>query len=292
MVRSGRRNRHPEPPLPRRIVQGHDGNAASLRDARPEGFDMNVMVVSGIVLGCTFGGALLGMFLHRVLPDDHLSDQSRGVLNLAIGIIGTMAALVVGLLIASAKGSFDKLDDDVKKGAVQVLELDRVLAHYGPETKDVRDLIRRALASRLDATWPEDGSHASTVDVPEGARGIESIEERTRALAPQNDAQRDLRSRALDRISSLEQTLWLVFAETGSSIPVPFLVVVILWFTVILGVIGLFAPRNATVVGVLFVCSLSIAASLFLILEMDQPLGGVLKISSAPLRYALAHLGQ
>jgi hypothetical protein len=253
---------------------------------------MNATVISGIVFGCAFGGALFGMFLHRVLPDDHLSDQSKGVLNLAIGIIGTMAALVVGLLIASAKGTFDKLDDDVKQGAAHVLELDRALAHYGPETKDVRDMLPRALALRLAATWPEDSSHASKIDVPEGTRGVETIEERTRALAPQNDAQRELRSRALDLIGALEDTRWLVSGGTGSSIPIPFLVVVILWFTVILGVIGLFAPRNATVVGILFVCALSIAASIFLILEMDEPFDGLVKISSAPLRYTLAHLGQ
>lgn len=253
---------------------------------------MNAMVVSAIVLACTFGGALLGMSLQRVLPDHHLSDQSKGVLNLAIGIIGTMAALVVGLLIASAKGSFDKLDDDVKQSAAQVLELDRVLAHYGPETKDVRDMIRIAIVGRLDVTWPEDGSRASRIDVPNSTRGIETIEERIRGLAPQNDVQREIRSRALDLIATLEQTRWLVSGGTISSIPIAFLVVVILWFTVILGVIGLFAPRNATVVGILLVCSLSIAASIFLILEMDQPFDGLVKISSAPLRYTLAHLGQ
>ena len=253
---------------------------------------MNAMAISGIVFGCAFGGALLGMFLRYVLPADQLSDESKGVLNLAIGIIGTMAALVVGLLIASAKGSFDKLDDDVKHGAGQALQLDRVLAHYGPETKDARDMIRRAAAVRLAATWPEDSSQAARIDIPGTTQGIEAIEGTIRALAPQTEAQRELRSRALDLIGGLEETRWLVSGGTGSSIPIPFLVVVILWFTVILGVIGLFAPRNAMVVGILFVCSLSVAASIFLILEMDQAFDGLVKISSAPLRYALAHLGQ
>jgi hypothetical protein len=253
---------------------------------------MNATVISGIVFGCTFGGALLGMFLHRVLPDDHLSDQSKSVLNMAIGIIGTMAALVVGLLIASAKGTFDKLDNDVKESAGEILLLDRALAQYGPETKDARDIIRRAVARRIDATWPEDSSQAATIDIPGTTQGVEAIEGTIRVLAPQTEPQRELRSRALDLIGDLEETRWLVTGGTGSSIPIPFLVVVILWFTVILGVIGLFAPRNATVVGILFVCSLSVACSIFLILEMDQAFDGLVKISSAPLRYALAHLGQ
>jgi len=253
---------------------------------------MNAMEVSGIVFGCTFSGSLLGMYLHDVLPAEHLSNESKGVLNLAVGIIGTMAALVIGLLVASAKGSFDKLDGEIKDTAGQILMLDRVLAHYGPETKDARDMIRRAVTVRLDATWPEDGSHAARIDVPEGTKGVETIEDKIRALAPQNDAQRELRSRALDLIGQVEQTRWLVAGVSGSSIPTPFLVVLILWFTIILGVNGLFAPRNATVVGILFVSSLSIAASIFLILEMDQPFDGIVKVSSAPLRYTLAHLGQ
>jgi hypothetical protein len=249
-------------------------------------------MISGIVFGCTFGGALLGMYLHHVLPADHLSDQSKGVLNLAIGIIGTMAALVVGLLVASAKGSFDKLDNDVKQSAGEVMLLVRALAHYGPETKDAREMIRRALTLRIAATWPEDSSQAARIDIPGTTQGIETIEGTIRALAPQNDAQRELRSRALDLVGQLEETRWLVTGGSGSSIPTPFLVVLILWFTVILAVNGLFAPRNATVVGILFVSSLSVAASMFLILEMDQPFDGIVKVSSAPLRYTLAHLGQ
>jgi hypothetical protein len=253
---------------------------------------MSALGISGIVFGCTFGGALLGMFLHQVLPPDHLSDASKGVLNVAIGIIGTMAALVIGLLVASAKSSFDKLDSEIKDTAGQILVLDRELAHYGPETKAARDMIKQGVAFRLDATWPEDGSHATRIDVPEGTKGVEAIEESIRALAPQNDAQRELRSRALDLIGQVEETRWLVSGGTGTSIPTPFLVVLILWFAVILTVNGLFAPRNATVVGVLFASALSIAASIFLILEMDQPFDGIVKVSSAPLRYTLAHLGQ
>src|SRR6185369_12685477 len=149
------------------------------------------------------------MYLHHVLPADHLSDESKGVLNVATGIIGTMAAIVVGLLIASAKGSFDKLDNEVKETSGQILVLDRVLAHYGPETKDARDMIQHAVALRLAATWPEDSSHATRIDVPEGTRGVETIEDKIRALAPQNDAQRELRSRALDLVGQVEETRWL-----------------------------------------------------------------------------------
>jgi hypothetical protein len=184
------------------------------------------------------------------------------------------------------------LDNDVKQSAGEVLLLDRALAHYGPETKDAREMIQHAVALRIAATWPEDSSQAAKIDIPGTTQGIETIEGTIRALAPQNDAQRELRSRALDLIGELEETRWLVSGGTGSSIPTPFLVVLILWFTVILTVNGLFAPRNGIVVGILFLSSLSVAASIFLILEMDQAFDGLVKVSSAPLRYTLAHLGQ
>jgi hypothetical protein len=120
----------------------------------------------------------------------------------------------------------------------------------------------------------------------------QGFEARILQLAPQNDAQRWLKSQALQIGSDLMETRWLVLGGLGSSVPPPFLVVVVFWLTIIFGSFGLFAPRNGTVVAVLFLCALSVAGAIFLILEMDQPFQGLMKISSAPLRYTLSHLGQ
>jgi hypothetical protein len=130
------------------------------------------------------------------------------------------------------------------------------------------------------------------LDVSERTTVLEGIENRIRELSPHPDAQRWFRSRALEIGSDVLQTRWLVIGGAGSSVSLPFLVVMVFWLTVIFGSFGLFAPRNATVIAVLFVCALSVAASIFLILEMDQPFEGMMKISSAPLRYTLCHLGQ
>jgi hypothetical protein len=252
---------------------------------------VNPMVVGGVVFACVFSGAMMGMRLGAILPDHHLSGETKDVVKLGMGLVATMAALVVGLLIASAKSSLEKQDDEFKRMAADTLVLDRVLAHYGPETKEARDLIKRVVAIRLDATWPEDGSRA-TLHSADTMPLMESVQDKIRELAPRNDAQRWLQSRALQLSDDAVQARWTLFERKGSSIPVPFLVVLVFWVTMILGSFGLFAPRNATVVGVLLVCALSIAGALFLILEMDQPFDGLMKISSAPLRYTLAHLGQ
>ena len=124
---------------------------------------MSPLVISLIAFGCIFGGMLLGMFLRRVLPEHHLSDESKDVVKLGIGMIATLAALVIGLLIASAKGSFDTLNSGLIQAGSKVILLDRVMAHYGPETREARDLLRRGLASAIEQILAgrEDGTNGS-----------------------------------------------------------------------------------------------------------------------------------
>lgn len=245
-----------------------------------------------IVFGCVFGGTLLGMCLRGVVPEHHLTEDTKEVIKLGMGLIATMAALVLGLVIATPKSSYDTQNSAIKNTAAQILLLDHVLAKYGPETKDARDLLRRTLASRLEAIWPQDPSQRPRLGEPEAVLAGQGIEGRILQLSPQNDVQRWLQSQVLQIGSEIMQTRWLVVGGLGSSVPVLFLEVVVFWLTIIFGSFGLLAPRNATVVAVLFLCALSVAGSLFLILEMDQPFDGLMKVSSAPLRYALSQLGQ
>lgn len=245
-----------------------------------------------IVFACVFGGALLGMFLRVLIPEHHLSEDTKDVIKLGMGLIATMAALVLGLMIATAKSSYDMENEAVKHTAAKVLLLDRMLSNYGPETKETRELLRRTVASRLKAIWPENRFQRPSFDAPDAAFADRGIEGRILQLSPQNDAQRWLQTQALRVGRDIAETRWLVLGSLGSSIPVPFLVVLVFWLAIIFGSFGLFAPRNATVVAVFFLCALSVAGSIFLILEMDEPFEGVMKISSAPLRYALSNLGQ
>ena len=138
---------------------------------------MSAMAIGSIVFACVFGSALLGLFIGAALPEHHLSQDSKDVVKLGMGLIATTSALVLGLLIASAKTSFDTQNDEVKQAAANIVLLDRALAHYGPETKGARDLIRRAIAFRLATTWPEDGSRTARLDTPETTPTVESVED-------------------------------------------------------------------------------------------------------------------
>jgi hypothetical protein len=245
-----------------------------------------------IVFTCVFCGALLGMILRAITPGHHLSQDSKDVIKLGTGLVATIAALVLGLVISTAKGSFDVQDAAVKQTSAKILMLDRVLAQYGPETKETRDLLRRIVAYKLDQIWPEDRSQTANLGEHEAVPAGEEIQARIMRLTPQNDGQRWLQSRALQISGDIMETRWLVLAGEGGSIQVPFLVVIVFWLTIIFVSFGLFAPRNAVVVAVLFVCALSVAAAIFLLVEMDQPFQGLMKISSAPLRFTLSHLGK
>jgi len=251
------------------------------------------LVISLIAFGCIFGSMLLGMFLRQVLPDHHLSDESKDVMKLGTGMIATLAALVIGLLIASAKGSFDTINNGLIQTGSKAMLLDRTLANYGLETREARDLLRRRIASVTEQLWPKEMKGQTDVVVPNPRARIEAIEDKIRQLSPQNDAQRWLQSRALQLSSDIEDTRWLLFTKHGqSSYPRSFLVILVSWLVIIFFSFGLFSPRNMTVIIVLFVCALSAAGSLYLIQELDRPYGGLITVSSAPLRTALANLGQ
>jgi hypothetical protein len=250
---------------------------------------MNPIATSVTVFACIFGGALLGMFLRGVLPAHHFDEDTKDVIKLGMGLIATMTALILGLLIASAKGSYDTQKAEVAELSAKVIFLDRVLARYGPETKDFRILMRATLEREIDRVWPEDRARAPHLE-PGGAASFpyDKIQE----LSPKDDSKRALKIQAIGIMAEIERTRWLMFAQRGSSFSMLFLVVVVSWLTLIFISFGLYAPRNATVIATLFVCALSVTGAILMILELNTPFEGLIQISPAQLRDTLSVLGR
>jgi hypothetical protein len=246
--------------------------------------------IGWIVLTCVFGGAMLGIALRRILPENHLSTESKDVIKLGVALTSTMSALVLALLISSAKSSYDAQRNEITQMSANIILLDRLLAHYGPETKEARQLVARSAAGIADRIWPERGteSKASESLTPAGEAFFDKIQE----LSPQNDVQRALQAQALKTSIDIGQTRLLLLEQGGRSIPMPFLVLLIFWVTIIFLSFGLFAPPNATVIATLFLCALSVSGAIFMIMELDRPFGGLIEISSAPLRGAIARIGK
>jgi hypothetical protein len=252
---------------------------------------MSTLTIAAIVFACVFAGALFGMFLRAVLPERHLNSDARDVIKVAMAMIATLAALVLGLLTASAKSSFDEKESQLRGVAAQVVLLDRTMATYGEETKEARDLLKQMVVARISQIWPEENATVTPGAIGRGS-GIEAIQRKLLDLSPQTDAQRWLQSTALQTSGSISASRWVVLQEIGSSIQWPFMAILVFWLAVIFASFGLFAPRNTIVAATLFVAALSVAGSIYLILAMDQPYRGPIKISSAPLWNTLEQLGQ
>ena len=248
---------------------------------------MDAIALSCIAFVCIAGGALAGM----LLPGHRLSADEKDVVRLGTGLIGTIAALVLGLLIASAKSSYDTQSSQIKQMTANIVLLDNLLQQYGPETGATRNLMRRGVVILADRMWRENSSDLAKAAPFEASGASEAFYTKLQELSPQNDSQRSLQARAIQLSTDIAQTRLLLFAQTSNSIPMPFLVVLIFWLTIIFASFGLFAKPNTIIVGLLFIFALSAAGALYLILELGQPFAGLMEISSAPLRSALAPLG-
>lgn len=250
---------------------------------------MTPIEISAAIFCCIFIGALAGMGLRGIIPQGHLDADTRDLIKLGVGLIGTMSALVLGLLVASTKGSYDTKRTELAQMAGTAILLDRVLAHYGAETADIRAALRSAIADMVGS----DGTKNHLEQLDQAAPvGHEVIFDQIQNLAPSTDAQRTVRADAASLAINLGQTRWLLYAQGGTSISTPFLVIVVFWLTVLYVSFGLFAPRNATAFVTLLVSAASVAGAMYLILALDHPFSGFMQIPDTPLRNALAALGK
>ena len=251
---------------------------------------MNPFAITVVIFGFVFGGALLGMALRVYVPEGHSSSDSREAIRLGMGLVATTVALVLGLLIASAKGFYDTQNTEMTEVAANVVLLDRVLAHYGPEANDSRAVLRTTVASLVDRAWQDSDQGKKRFDP--AVSGGEVIWDTIQELKPANENQQSLRTQALGLAIQLGRLRWLMFEQKSSALPRPLLVIMVAWLTLLFISFGLFIRPNLTVMLSLFASSLAVCSAIFLILEMFQPYSGLIQVSEAPLRAALAQLGQ
>jgi hypothetical protein len=235
-----------------------------------------------------FGGALLGMYFRNVLPEDHLREDVRDVIKLSTGLIGTMAALVLGLLIASAKSSYDTKSTQIQQITANIIQIDFDLERYGPDAQSVRNALRTAIPPVVDQIWNE-GARAKLLPFAATVEAQEFLK-KLQQLQPSNDSQRAFQAQVLSALANLSQARFSLFTQSGNAIPVPFLVILIFWLAIIFTSFGLFVRPNRVVVLTFFVGGISVASAIFLILEMGQPFTGLMQISSEAPLHALAPL--
>jgi hypothetical protein len=237
-----------------------------------------------------FGGAALGIFLRPMLPQTHLSAETKDTVKLSVGLVATMTALLLGLLVASAKGSYDAQKSQLIQMSAKLAFLDRVLSNCGQDASEARAVLRMSAEQMIARIWPDDNSRQAEL-APSTSAG-QATYEFIQKISPQTDSQRAAKTQALQTTVELGQMYWLLFQQTGTSISTPLLIVVVFWLAIIFLSFGLFTPRNATAITALMASALSVCVAIFLLLELDHPFSGLIGISSDPMRNALKHLGR
>jgi hypothetical protein len=251
---------------------------------------MNTTLTALIVFGCLVGAVLLGRALRRVLPEEHLTADSRDTIKLAMGLVATMAALVLGLLVSSAKGSYDTERSEVIQMAAKVAFLDRVLAVYGPEAAEARTRFHEAVKDAVMAMWP--GETGVPAHLAPNTQAGNVVYGAVQGLSPHDDTQRKLKEQATTLATDLGQLRSLLVAQTVPSISLPMLIILVSWLAIIFLGFSVLAPSNATTIFALVVSAGAVSGAIFLILELDQPFGGVIRISSEPMLNALHQFGK
>lgn len=253
---------------------------------------MNSIAISLIVVVVVLAGALTGAYVRSRLPKHHVEGDSRDIVKAGIGLLATLAALVLGLIVASAKNSFDTKTEEVQAAAVTLLHLDRSLRRLGREGNEARQEVLQMVTTRVNRIWGGRDAVQTALMSVDNQPNIETLQAKLRAISSKDEAQRSAIANALQAIDELAQVRALAIAHSGSAIIMPLLVLLVFWFTVIMAGLNLFAPSNGTTLAFNVLCALSIASAIFLILKMDRAFGGLIQISDAPLRAALAQLAR
>jgi Protein of unknown function (DUF4239) len=251
---------------------------------------MNITLIATVLFASLVAAALLGRRVHRYLPEDHLSADSRDSVKLAMGLVATMTALVLGLLVSSAKDGYDTKRSEVIQMAAKITFLDRVLALYGPEAAEARADLRAAVADAVQRIWPTDQSGPGQLGANQQAG--DAVYVTIQRLSPHDDTQRALKAQVGTLLVDLGQLRTLLVAQSIPSISKPMLIILVSWLVVIFFGFSVVAPPNATTTLALVTSAFSVACAIFLILELDQPFGGLIHIPSEPMINVLDHLAK
>src|SRR5438874_1276860 len=251
---------------------------------------MIIIVIALVLFLGLVGVTLIGGRLRRLVPEEQLSDESKEAVKLALGLVATMTAILLGLLISSAKAAFDTARSEVIQMAAKVALLDRVLKIYGPETMDARRALRDAIADGVQRTWPKEQSGSVRLD-PNQEMG-DAFYLAIHQLTPRDDTQRALKTQATNLMVQLAEFRALLQAQAVSSVSKPLLIALVLWLIVIFLGFSLLAPANATSTLALVAGAFSVACAVFIILELDYPFAGVVRVPSEPMINTLAHIAK
>lgn len=251
---------------------------------------MDGLAISVAVAAVMFVSGALGLNLHRFVPARHLTKESHDVIRLGTGMLSVLASLVLGLLITSAKTSFDSTSAAVRAYAADLTLLDDVLRDYGDGALAARQQVSDYTARLLSDVWTDRYGHPYMVENRAAGDILEHSFQAVRALTPANHQQQVLADNAMSLAVSLLRQRWLLIAHADTSVQPLVIGILVFWLAAIFVSFGINAPRHATMHVVFLILAVGIGSALFLILELNSPFDGPMRISSQPIQMALSHM--
>jgi len=253
---------------------------------------MDPIGVSLLAFALMVGGMFGGAILRRSLPEHHMDSHAKDVVRLGASLLATMSGLLLGLLISSANGSFASQRLQVKHLAQDIILLDQLLVRYGSETQSARELLRATVSPFVDEVWSKDGAptpraHTLQTNMP-AARLFLALHE----LSPRTDLQASIRTQMIQTMLDIAKSRIALFEEGDTSLPVPFLMILLFWLSALFASFSLFSPLKPISIGALLVTAASASGALFLIFEMSQPFSGLMKIPRSAITDALGVFGK
>lgn len=247
---------------------------------------MSPVVIATIAFALILTGTITGALIRSKLPEPHLTGDSKEVIRLATALVGTLTAVVLALLFAATRTSYEHTSGYVSRIAADISELDEILRDYGPEAIPVRQRLRTEIGPLIDSIWQEEAHKAGRATRFQGSHDA-SATYLLRQLQPKNPVQASLQARALAVATDIAQTRLALSAQPPDSVSHPFIIVLVLWLTFIFTTFSMSAKPNPTLTIVLGVCVLSSSAAVYLILELGQPFDGLMQVPHETLRGAL-----
>jgi hypothetical protein len=250
---------------------------------------LSAVAIAIIAFGLILLSIAIGLMMRYWLPEAHLTGDSKEVIRLATALIGTMAAVVLALLFASTRTSYEATSSSVGRMMTNIIELDHVLQEYGPEGQALRPGLRRDVKHIVEAIWQDDATIQLEAH-PDTSAGEVSILNKLRQLVPATPLQSALQARALSISGDLQQIRLALIAQPPDSLSRPFVTVLVLWLCFIFLSFSMSSKSNMTLVTVLVICAFAASSAIYLILELEQPFDGLLQIPNTALRNALQPL--
>jgi Protein of unknown function (DUF4239) len=253
---------------------------------------MQPTAISLIAFALIIAGALSGFYLATVLPEQHLNHDSREAVKMGWGILATMSALVLSLLVSSAKNTFDVVNSESIENAAQIIILNHALMQYGPDANTVRNDLKTSVAAYIKRDWPAVAIASSVPAAPRNSNLMEGMHDEITKLKPASDVQRAMQAQAESASNTLSKGRWLIVEQNKISLPPALLIVLVFWLALLFFGLGLLSPHNHTVLAMLILCSLSVSIAIFLITDLSHPLRGVVQISSGPMLDAFERINR